>query len=201
MSRMPSRNSGCRRSAAQEEHQPGVAAKRAPGAIAKPRRKSAAARRLPPGALQLGAGAARPRRWPRRCRRGRPRSRCRGSPCRRRRSTCPRHSFSVSPAKRAARAGKRIEGAQAPLDDRGGLRPVDRGLGLVDLVGVGHALGRLRRAAAGRRRPRVPAPRRSAVRPSAASRSCRLPVVSSARDGQRARPAACRRCPGRRPSA
>ena len=81
-------------------------------------------------------------------------------------------------AEGAARAGKRIEGAQPPLDRRRRLAPVDRRLGLVDLGGVADAgsvgCGRgCSRPAAASARPRTAsAPPRSASR-AAAWRWCR----------------------------
>ena len=47
-------------------------------------------------------------------------------------------------AEDAARARQRVEGAHAAFDRRGGLAPVDRRFGLVDLGGVGHAVLGLR---------------------------------------------------------
>ena len=82
---------------------------------------------------------------------------------------------------RAARAGKRVERAQATLDRRRGCAPVDRRLGLVDLGGVGDA--RRRAAARAASRPRAasaPAPRRPVGRRAPPGGRAACAVVSSA---------------------
>ena len=100
----------------------------------------------------------------------------------------------------AARARRRIEGAQAALDRRRRLAPVDRRLGLGDLGGVGDAGLGLRPAdqrtvgeRAERAHDEVAAERRELglERAGAAVR----------RRSRRSRRAASRRCRGRRPSA
>ena len=162
----------------------------------RPRRHAPAA-----GALQLGEGEATlaagdvdaPRRRPRRSLRA----------GRRRRPTTAAPAVDRLAGEDAARAGERVERAQAPLDRRRGLAPVDRRLALSILCGVGRRLPRAAAAAdewppAERRR----APRTTRSPPSAASAAVqRWRSVSSAPIGERLGEQHRRRCRGRRPSA
>ena len=98
-------------------------------------------------------------------------------------------------------AGERIEGAQTALD-----RPRHSGASRSRLRSS-RSCGRRWRprpaACTGFRPPQAASSSASTISrpPKAASRSCSVAVLSSGRDGHSARRAACRRCPGPRPSA
>ena len=150
------------------------------------------------GALQLGQRAARPRRRRRRCASRSTASTVPGAPPPARASAAPARDRLARDDAARSRGG--VERAQAALDRRRRRAPVDRRLGL------GRSCARrslpLRAAVGWRAAPASAsrAPRRSAGRRASASRSCSAPACRRRRS-RRARPAAWRRCRGRRPSA
>jgi hypothetical protein len=89
-----------------------------------------------------------------------------------------RQSLKISP-QLGEGARERVERADARAITAPGWDQSMRGLGLVDLVGVGHALGRLGLAAGMPPQAASSSACTTSCPPSAASRSCRVPVVSS----------------------
>ena len=79
----------------------------------------------------------------------------------------------------APRAGKGRQAADVVVDIAGRPRPVDARLRLVDLLGIGDALRRLRRQSQAAALQLPPAPRPSVGAPICISRSCSSPAVMS----------------------
>ena len=123
-------------------NQPVARSKRLPAAIGMPRRKSAAGMRRAPGFWSSVTHRA-------------PSPQATITPAPSASSTSPGRAGGVDGAgapqldrravQRGEGAGEGVEGAHGPFDLDGRAGPVDRGLGLADLGGVGDALGRLGR--------------------------------------------------------